>query len=287
MAADSSAGAFARMDTSLKNFTDQLGVLLAGPLAALADGVANAADGVADLVVKPETTKAVTELTQRLEELQAQRDALAKNQAQTAELPFASGQFFAEGAAEWDKPALDVDTSAAEAKLTSLDAQIRALELLIAGLNESSNTIGQMQADRFMAVFTAGQADLQAAADAATAAITASFASIQTSLSSQIGNLTKSLIPDLGAMGALDLNIELIDQLTTKIQSYQNVGMSAAEASYRLTEWFLNEAEAARNAAGSLNTYARSAGNAATASARSIAPIRAMAGALRDVSMAA
>ena len=129
--------------------------------------------------------------------------------------------------------------------------------------------------------------EITAAGEAAAASIVASFDKLEGSMGTQIDSLTKGLIDDIGALAALDLNSSLKAEMADIIAAYQAAGISAEAAGYLMVEWLNNEAEAARIAVANTNAFARSANEAGKAGARSVGPLRAMAGALNAVAMAA
>lgn len=129
--------------------------------------------------------------------------------------------------------------------------------------------------------------DIAAAGEAAAASVVASFDKLEGSMGTQIDSLTKGLIDDIGALAALDLNSSLKAEMSDIIAAYQAAGISAEAAGYLMVEWLNNEAQAARIAVANTNAFARSANEAGKAGARSVGPLRAMAGALNAVAMAA
>jgi hypothetical protein len=148
--------------------------------------------------------------------------------------------------------------AAALAQITELSNQYNILtnnvaESVTARQNESAMS-SQRSGERES--WNAWQAQQQAVAEQAAATAQAIIdandrviASTQAAAEVAIGNLTKSLIPDIGANAALQLNEELKGQLVELIGLYQQMGMPADLINYNVIDWLNGVADAEREAA--------------------------------------
>jgi len=289
MAVDSSAGAFGRMESGIKNLTDALGIALAGPMSAFADTAGNIANATAALFDPTSAQQMNTAIENQIAKVQSLQDLMAQTEAQMASVGGSAGF---EALPEDVQRSLDFGPQLLAIKeyRLELEAAVGALARMAQAksvIGEGSFTSGQDQAAQWMAnqaalleQTRANVATIISDADAAQAAM------IQT-YTAQIDSLTKGLISDVGAGAALEMNERLKGQLLELIGVYQALGMSSQEINYSIIDWLNGQVGAARDAANSLNIYARSAANAAASSARAISPMRAMAGALREVAFAA
>jgi len=287
-AADSSAGAFARMESGIKNLTDALGIALAGPMSAFADTAGNIANATAALFDPTSAQEMNTAIENQIGKVQSLQALMAQTEAQMASVGGSAGF---EALPEDVQRSLDFGPQLLAIKeyRIELEASVSALARMVQAkgmIGEQSNfQSGQDQAAQWMAAQAAlleqtraNVASIISEADAAQAAM------IQT-YTAQIDSLTKGLISDVGAGAALEMNDRLKGQLLELIGIYQALGMSSQEINYSLIDWLNGQVGAARDAANSLNNYARSAANAAANSAGAIGPLRGLAGALRDVAM--
>ena len=288
-AADSSAGAFARMESGIKNLTDALGIALAGPMAAFADSAGNIANATAALFDPTEAQQMNAAIEGQIAKVLSLQSLMAQTEAQMASVGGSAGF---EALPEDVQRSLDFGP-----QLMAIQEYRVELELAVAALarmaqaksvigQDGGFVSGQDQATQWMAAQAAlleqtraNVASIISEADAAQAAMVQTY-------TAQIDSLTKSLISDIGAGAALEMNERLKGQLLELVGIYQALGMSSQEINYSLIDWLNGQVGAARDAASSLNTYARSAGNAAAASAGAIGPLRGLAGALRAVAMA-
>jgi len=288
MAADSSAGAFARMESGIKNLTDALGIALAGPMSAFADTAGNIANATAALFDPTSAQEMNTAIENQIGKVQSLQALMAQTEAQMASVGGSAGF---EALPEDVQRSLDFGPQLLAIKeyRAELEASVSALARMVQAkgmIGEQSNfTSGQDQAAQWMAAQAAlleqtraNVATIISDADAAQAAM------IQT-YTAQIDSLTKGLISDVGAGAALEMNERLKGQLIELAGIYRALGMSSQEINYSLIDWLNGQVGAARDAANSLNNYARSAANAAANSAGAIGPLRGLAGALRDVAM--
>jgi len=288
MAADSSAGAFARMESGIKNLTDALGIALAGPMSAFADTAGNIANATAALFDPTSAQEMNTAIENQIGKVQSLQSLMAQTEAQMASVGGSAGF---EALPEDVQRSLDFGPQLLAIKeyRMELEASVSALARMVQAkgmIGEQSNfTSGQDQAAQWMAAQAAlleqtraNVATIISDADAAQAAM------IQT-YTAQIDSLTKGLISDVGAGAALEMNERLKGQLIELAGIYRALGMSSQEINYSLIDWLNGQVGAARDAANSLNNYARSAANAAANSAGAIGPLRGLAGALRDVAM--
>jgi len=287
-AADSSAGAFARMESGIKNLTDALGIALAGPMSAFADTAGNIANATAALFDPTSAQEMNTAIENQIGKVQSLQALMAQTEAQMASVGGSAGF---EALPEDVQRSLDFGPQLLAIKeyRMELEASVSALARMVQAkgmIGEQSNfQSGQDQAAQWMAAQAAlleqtraNVASIISEADAAQAAM------IQT-YTAQIDSLTKGLISDVGAGAALEMNDRLKGQLLELIGIYQALGMSSQEINYSLIDWLNGQVGAARDAANSLNNYARSAANAGANSAGAIGPLRGLAGALRDVAM--
>ena len=288
MAADSSAGAFARMESGIKNLTDALGIALAGPMSAFADTAGNIANATAALFDPTSAQQMNTAIENQIRKVQSLQSLMAETEAQMASVGGVAGF---EALPEDVQRSLDFGPQLLAIKeyRTELEAAVSALARMAQAksvIGEQDNfQSGQDQAAQWMAAQAAlleqtraNVASIISEADAAQAAM------IQT-YTAQIDSLTKGLISDVGAGAALEMNDRLKGQLLELIGIYQALGMSSQEINYSIIDWLNGQVGAARDAANSLNNYARSAANAGANSAGAIGPLRGLAGALRDVAM--
>jgi len=287
-AADSSAGAFARMESGIKNLTDALGIALAGPMSAFADTAGNIANATAALFDPTSAQQMNTAIENQIRKVQSLQSLMAETEAQMASVGGVAGF---EALPEDVQRSLDFGPQLLAIKeyRTELEAAVSALARMAQAksvIGEQDNfQSGQDQAAQWMAAQAAlleqtraNVASIISEADAAQAAM------IQT-YTAQIDSLTKGLISDVGAGAALEMNDRLKGQLLELIGIYQALGMSSQEINYSIIDWLNGQVGAARDAANSLNSYARSAANAGANSAGAIGPLRGLAGALRDVAM--
>lgn len=293
IAADSAAGGFQRMDAAMANLTTATGAFLSGPGGEFADWVATVANGAAGFLNPSDTQKtnaAIADTSRLIADLENQIAAvngefvnlgLVASEALPTDITMPAPLMTEQDAIVISEAAVNVD---------ELNRQLEALIVLRNTLQSAGDPLamdGRGQADAWLAQQREAAAQAVALAEETAAAVAASYDQIGTSTSAQIDTLTKGLIDSMGAIAALDLNSSLKAEMTDIIAAYQAAGISAEMAGYLMVEWLNAEAESARGAAVNTNTFARSAGNAATASARSIAPLRAMAGALQSVAFAA
>lgn len=289
-AAENNASAWSRWDANIQNLGNSVGQLLSGPGADLIDWLNAPVSGLNDMLNPSDmeqTKAAMAETARQIETIRREIDATQgsfRNLGQVAgeEMPV---DITMPAPLQYEPDILDTAAiDAAKAKLAELEAALLRLREVQAQQVFGYETAPDPQP---WAELRAMGDEWAASAQANAAAVEASFASLSTSISGQIDSLTKGLVGDMGAADALALNESLKAEMAEIIGLYQAAGRSAELTGYVMIEWLQREAEEARNAATNLNTYARSAANAATASARSIGPMRAMAGALREVAMAA
>lgn len=297
-AIESNAGSWSRWDASVKNLGESLGEMLAGPGADLLDWLNMPVTGMNAWLNPSDIQQTNTAISQTAEQI----DTVLRK------LDAAQGKGFRNlglepGAAE-DMP-IDITMPAPLQYEPEVLVDIQNLERAKAELKNLEDALARLRETQAQQIFgyapdpepwadilamgdewAAAQAEMAAQAEATAAAISASFDDIRKSAESQLDGLTKGLVEEMGALAALDLNDSLVSEMNDLVAAYQAAGISAETAGYLMTEWLQNTAEEARNAAANLNTFARSAGNAATASARSIGPLQAMAGALRGVARA-
>ena len=292
IAADSAAGSFARMDAAMANLSTSVGSFLSGPGAEFVEFLTTVINATADpgsvIKIKTDDVATAIALTGSLYSTteQAATAAATKIQTLAQELNYYKGMVQEFANIENPQPQ-QIETKnmyqgyadRALSEIQQLTDFYNRLLGIVPEVTAAVDTMGERGAASFI--------EMAAAGEAAAAAIASSYGQIGTSTSAQIDTLTKGLIDSMGAIAALDLNSSLKAEMTDIIAAYQAAGISAEMAGYLMVEWLNAEAEAARGAAVNTNTFARSAGNAATASARSIAPLRAMAGALQSVAFAA
>lgn len=292
-AIDSDAGAFARWDTSIKNLTESIGMLVAGPMADLVAAMTQPVSALANNLQNEESA-AVIQYTQDLSRLVAMREALIGAMESRAELPFAGGEFFAEGAAEWDTPQVpEVDNTDALRTLEELEVRIQEVNRLRIEAAQWKPDLGAGYAeavepwqnilelgDQWAAQQAAMQAQAVATADAITAEAQRIEDALRKALEGQIDSLTKGLIPDLGASGALAANEQLKGQLNTLIGLYQRLGMSSEQMTYSLIEWYNDQATAAKNAAAGARELEGATGSMAARQAQATGAVGAMTRAL-------
>ena len=322
-AVESNASAFTSMDASLKNFSDSLGTLLAGPMADIAEWVSWMAENATDATdfAQGKDNRSLDEVNALLAEAKTRLEALssvetpsyAPNIAAVNEVNDEIAKLLERKAAltapvqnpmtaelreqgalvneltekYWElknialaSGSVEDGNAAANAK-ANLQAELNAfreLTMMEKSAEAVMSELGERSVDTFLQIAAAGE---QAAAAVATA-----FGSLETSVGAQIDGLTRGLIDDMGALAALDLNASLKAEMADIMAAYQAAGISAEAAGYLMVEWLNKEAEAARAAATATRSYAGAIGAAGATSARSVGPIRAVAGALRDVSAA-
>lgn len=323
-AAASNASAFAKMDVSLKNFSDSLGMLLAGPMADIAEWVSWMAENATDATdfAQGKDNRTLDEVNAQLAEAKTRLEAL-----NSVETPSYAPNIAAVNEVNDEIATLLERKAALTAPVQNpMTAELREQGALVneltekywelkniamaSGSVEDGNAAANVKANLDSALnafkelaMTEKSAEaivnemgersvdtflqIAEAGQAAAAAVGAAFVSLESTTGSQIDSLTKGLIDSMGALAALDLNSALKAEMSDLIAAYQAAGISAEASGYLIVEWFNQEAEAARAAAEATGRYERSVGRAGATSARSIPAIRGMAVALREVAMAA
>jgi len=297
MAADSSAGAFARMESGIKNLSDALGIALAGPMANFANVTGNIANATAALFDPTSAQQMDTAIENQIGKVQSLQALMAQTEAQMASVGGSAG--FA-ALPEDVQRSLDFGPQllAIQEYRAELEAAVGALARMAQAkgvIGETGGFVsGQDQAAQWMAdqaamieQTRANVATIISEADAAQAAMVQTY-------TTQIDNLTKSLISDVGAGAAVEMNERLKSQMMELVGVYQALGMSSQEINYSLIEWLSGQAEAARDAAAAQRdlaaaTAAMAARQAAatTAVANMTSALRNQVGALRTANEAA
>lgn len=266
MAADSSAGAFARMESGIKNLTDALGIALAGPMSAFADTAGNIANATAALFDPTSAQQMNTAIENQIGKVQSLQSLMAQTEAQMESV---GGSLGFEALPEDIQRSLDFGPQLLAIKeyRIELENAVGALARMVQAksmLGETSNfQSGQDQAAQWMAdqaamleQTRANVASIISEADAAQSAM------IQT-YTAQIDTLTKGLISDIGAGAALAMNDRLKGQLIELVGIYHALGMSSQEINYSLIEWLNGQGEAAKDAARGMRDLAGATGTMA------------------------
>lgn len=313
-AAENNASAWARWDANIQNLGNSMGKLLSGPGADLIDWLNAPVDGL-NRALDPAPADMLAARIENVKiELMQMNESIGDTQAKWKGLEGVDPAFLPP----------DMQSSSVEDDLAQVDAlreavakrneELRALLILqntlanAGSVDASVQSTGQAQAQAWMAEQAAIVDQTRATVAEIIANADAAQSTMLQTYTAQLDSLTKGLINDIGAGAALEMNGQLKQELAALIALYQQLGMSSAQIDYSIIQWMNDQAAAARNAitslnnlsvaetgvstaardaAGGLSVYAHSAVNAATISARSIAPLRAMAGALNAVAMAA
>jgi len=241
---DDAAAAFERMDASIQNAKEALGILFSPAIAAIADQLANAAAGLTDALTPEgisDTANKLAGYAQRLEEIRNQIDALQRVRETLATQPAMAPpeyQQFTPGDIDAQVQALQQQAQAVASIMYETQKQYYALQ----GIQEQTVNTEQAQY-AYNRTLWDGQAAwdaFQTSAQIAQAATLAATSQIQASAAGGLNSIARSIAEVQGGEAAVGWLRGATAQLERQIALWAAAGYSVQEITGVLLPQYLD-----------------------------------------------